>query len=314
LPYFIEKLCCSIWVRSSRIEIARGIHQEPQQRRFVLDGTGVGRRIIGRDGSFSASRCLLRNGDPVARHGSLGPQALGPAGRVPHGGIGTMHPVPERLDPRVDLPFVRQAEADHLGASPDDDADEVLDHRLELRAPRTAPEEQAARRARSGACLVEQRHQVPAHIGVLSLPLVGQIVGSPQVEDVGRLGREAQDIVIVVLENDAAPWLHGPYHRANDRRRVGDVFQNEPGVSDVEATPLVLAEGQIDGIAGTHLGDVLLALVAGAVEGLGDLLGVALDRDDLPRRAHTASHHSRQLTQAGADIENTFSWTQVHGA
>ena len=161
---------------------------------------------------------------------------------------------------------------------------------------------------------MEQLDQPPPDIRIVAVPLVAADVGAPQVVEPGRLGPQAQHVVVVVLEHDAAAdpdrSHHGPHHALGIRH----VLENEARVGDVEAPPLVGGEVQRHHVAGPQLEQMLLAVGTREPPRLRDLLGAALDPEHAAGRRHRTRHGARELPEPRAQVEHAIAGAEAEGA
>jgi hypothetical protein len=206
---------------------------------------------------------------------------------------------------------IAEAEGDDLLPGSVHDADEVLDHRLEVGAARAAPEVQTAVAPGAGARPVQQVHQMASDERVLALALVRQVIGAPQIEQAGRLGPQAKDHVVVVLEDDAPAGPDRPDHLAHHREWIRDVLEHEARVRDVEGAPLVVDQGQLRGVAPAQVEQMLLAVILRLFQRLGQLRLTALNAQNLAAQSDLARQKARELAQTGAHVEHALALAQL---
>src|SRR4030095_14334716 len=89
------------------------------------------------------------------------------------------------------------------------------------RPSRWTPDPGTPGRPRMRAGLVQRLDQTLADRRVVAGAVVGLDVGAPHPAESSRLGPQAQDFVIVILQRDAAAGLYRAPHRPHYRERVG---------------------------------------------------------------------------------------------
>lgn len=140
------------------------------------------------------------------------------------------------------------AESEDRVADAFENAGGVIDEALEkFRLAGAGPEEGPGVADGLGAAFDQQLHEAMADDGVVTDAIVGAHVGGPELREAQRLGPEAKRVVGIVLENDAPTGADSADHFADHGGRVGDMFEEEAGVSNIKRAVFVGCEGELIG-------------------------------------------------------------------
>ncbi len=235
----------------------------------------------------------------------LGADSLRPAPRIPDRRVGKHRPCAQGLEGTVERPADDEI-------SPDDEIPGLLQNdRQILRVERKGrlagarPEEEEEVSDRTNPRLMEKRDEAPPHDRVAPNPLVGSHVGAPERREAFRLRREPKELVVVVFEHDPAPALDRPGHFPDDRERIAHVLEHEPGVNEIEASPLVPRERERLRFPRPKVHEIAFSRRPGEPIGGRALLVAPFDSDDPP--AGRLSHRAGELPESAPHVEDPFS-------
>ena len=117
---------------------------------------------------------------------------------------------------------------------PFENTDEIFHKGVEPPIPLAPPEKDPGIPYRLGSCFMQQGYKAMANVGIVAQAIVGAHVGFPKSVKTWRLGSEAHNVVTVVLKNDSPTGSNRADQSADHGHRVGDMFEKEACVSQVE--------------------------------------------------------------------------------
>ncbi len=112
--------------------------------------------------------------------------------------------------------------------------------------------------------------------------------------------------MIVVGQNDPAAGANRPYHLADHRQRLGDMFEKEPRVRDIEAAPLVVFQRKGESVSLSQLDQRVLSGSMGQPACLVKLITVALDAENMRPGSRGPGHRTGELGQPATHIHDLF--------
>src|SRR2546422_6452830 len=162
-----------------------------------------------------------------------------PADRVPDGCLRPVRPLAECDEGHIDLRRAEEAPFDHRFPGAGELAVDVLYEAGPLRFRGAGTEVDPGRAHRRRAGVVQQRDQPPPDVRVAPEAVVAALESLPQRREPPGLGPAAENVVVIVLQDDAPP---GPY-RADpvppDLPGLPGLLENETRVRGVRPAPLL---------------------------------------------------------------------------
>lgn len=112
--------------------------------------------------------------------------------------------------------------------------------------------------------------------------------------------------MVIVGQDDSPSRTHGPDHPGDNLVRPGDVFEQEPGMGQIELAPFLWPERQCQCIPSTPGNQIRFRCGSGLATRFGELFRIAFDRDHPPARTDRPRHGPRKLAEPAADIQHLF--------
>ena len=233
---------------------------------------------------------------------------LGVGQRVPERGVREPGPAADLVQPEPDLLRSQDPGGDDRLARSLEDADQVLDHRVEELHAGAGSEEEHRAGARSRPGPGQEPDELAPDPGVHAPELVLLAVGAPKPGESMRIRPHAQGLVVVVHEHDPAAGTRRAHQHARGLERAGQVLEQEARVHEIEALPFRLRKRRGERVPGSQLH---VREPPGTPGRRRELVLVALDRQDRPARQaggqrpreqpHPSPHLERPLVAPGSD-------------